>query len=338
MKREGIKQLKRNNQGFSLLEVLLAMAILAIVFVPLMNYFTDSIKYNNMSKIKQKATLLAQNTMEDLKNEASVQAIFSKYEGNLRWEAKPTVAEATDGMDCVYYGMEEMDGSRYDVKVEVKARTEKRAEIIPMSLNGDFIAVESGLERMEAINYFAGEDSGDSALIDDISQNMSKTLYLDFNTVDENMVIHAYSIYTYGVQETAPNTLRNLTIPISELRYVYLFFLDEGAAYGRDEETLVVTNANFSQIERVYLVCKNKTAASPGFHLNVSGLSNMDDNTVVSNAQLEGVAHWRSGLIDEKEVVSCSDVTVSVYPHHEVEAERFHEDEKYIQLKSVKGE
>lgn len=59
---------QQNNGGFSLLEVILAMAILAILSIPLLSYFTQSMKYNAMTADKQHATNLAQEVMEDLKN------------------------------------------------------------------------------------------------------------------------------------------------------------------------------------------------------------------------------------------------------------------------------
>ena len=37
---------KQNNAGFSLIEVVLSMAILAIISIPLLGYFTESMKYN----------------------------------------------------------------------------------------------------------------------------------------------------------------------------------------------------------------------------------------------------------------------------------------------------
>ena len=43
-----MKRQPNNNGGFSLLEVILAMAILAIISIPLLSYFTQSMKYNAM--------------------------------------------------------------------------------------------------------------------------------------------------------------------------------------------------------------------------------------------------------------------------------------------------
>ena len=62
-----MKRQPNNNGGFSLLEVILAMAILAIISIPLLSYFTQSMKYNAMMADKQHATNLAQEVLEDLK-------------------------------------------------------------------------------------------------------------------------------------------------------------------------------------------------------------------------------------------------------------------------------
>ena len=50
-----MKRQPNNNGGFSLLEVILAMAILAIISIPLLSYFTQSMKYNAMMADKQHA-------------------------------------------------------------------------------------------------------------------------------------------------------------------------------------------------------------------------------------------------------------------------------------------
>ena len=63
---------KQNNAGFSLLEVVLSMAILAILSIPLMSYFTQSMKYNAKMADKQHASVLAQEVMEDLKNQPNL--------------------------------------------------------------------------------------------------------------------------------------------------------------------------------------------------------------------------------------------------------------------------
>ena len=64
-----MRMLKRDDRGFTLLEVILAIAILAMISIPLMDYFMDSIRTAARMEQKQKATLLAQETIEDMKSQ-----------------------------------------------------------------------------------------------------------------------------------------------------------------------------------------------------------------------------------------------------------------------------
>ena len=62
-----VKRKKNGNEGFTLIEVVLSIAILALISVPLMKYFTDSMRYAAKSAERQGANLLAQETLEYIK-------------------------------------------------------------------------------------------------------------------------------------------------------------------------------------------------------------------------------------------------------------------------------
>ena len=108
-----MKRQPNNNGGFSLLEVILAMAILAIISIPLLSYFTQSMKYNAMMADKQHATNLAQEVLEDLKNQKELAAVTNKgaiYQDSFKLPAgsvAPLVASSggvrkVDLTVCVY--------------------------------------------------------------------------------------------------------------------------------------------------------------------------------------------------------------------------------------------
>lgn len=67
MRRSG--HLKRKDAGFSLVEIILSIAILAIISIPLLMYFSDSIKHSALMGKKQKATLLAQQVKENIETD-----------------------------------------------------------------------------------------------------------------------------------------------------------------------------------------------------------------------------------------------------------------------------
>lgn len=60
--------LMKNDSGFTLVEILIAMAILALVIVPLMNLFVSSMQLNMTSKRRMNATVLGEDVMEAVKN------------------------------------------------------------------------------------------------------------------------------------------------------------------------------------------------------------------------------------------------------------------------------
>ena len=61
------KDKRKQNKGFTLVEVLIAMTILAIIVAPLLHAFVTASRTNAKAKQLMKATTLAQNVMEELK-------------------------------------------------------------------------------------------------------------------------------------------------------------------------------------------------------------------------------------------------------------------------------
>lgn len=67
MKKKGKVQQLNRNAGFSLLELLIAVTILAIITIPMLHMFVTSAKINGKSRITLRATVLAQDIVEGLK-------------------------------------------------------------------------------------------------------------------------------------------------------------------------------------------------------------------------------------------------------------------------------
>ena len=65
--RESQKKRKLNNKGMSLVEILVAVVILAMVTGPLLHSFVSAARYNQHAKERQRATTAAQSVMEGFK-------------------------------------------------------------------------------------------------------------------------------------------------------------------------------------------------------------------------------------------------------------------------------
>lgn len=66
------KKMRSGNAGFTLVEVILSIAILSLISVPLVKYFMDSLGYSIRTKQKQNATLVAQETIEFMKSQETM--------------------------------------------------------------------------------------------------------------------------------------------------------------------------------------------------------------------------------------------------------------------------
>ena len=60
--------MKRNNRGFTLVELVVAVALLAIILVPTIGFFTNSFKVQNKSALKTSITRVGQHIIENFKN------------------------------------------------------------------------------------------------------------------------------------------------------------------------------------------------------------------------------------------------------------------------------
>lgn len=162
-----MKRQPNNNGGFSLLEVILAMAILAIISIPLLSYFTQSMKYNAMMADKQHATNLAQEVLEDLKNQKELAVVttgagfrvpYLEGKGYTLLSETPAAAPAPAFQaENVYYAAAGTSGSTYDVEVSVSTAAAENDTNIPQ-IEGiddtkDVVALEHN-QLQEAMTYF----------------------------------------------------------------------------------------------------------------------------------------------------------------------------------------
>ena len=272
-----MKRQPNNNGGFSLLEVILAMAILAIISIPLLSYFTQSMKYNAMMADKQHATNLAQEVLEDLKNQKELAVVTTGagfrvpyLEGNGYTLLRETPAAAPAPAfqaENVYYAAAGTSGRAYDVEVSVSTAAAENDTNIPQ-IEGiddtkDVVALEHN-QLQEAMTYFSEKNMtyaaahpgtlplGDSELQAKMKRKFSVTAdsthvrvacsYTCGETGDEVLGIDPSEVYECN--EFAEEDIR-------DVEHIYLMY-----HVAQDSDTMEVTYAAGVNPKLVF-VCQN---------------------------------------------------------------------------------
>ena len=343
---------ENKNMGFTLLEIILSMAILAIISIPLLNYFVHAAKYNHLARKKQEASLIAQNIMEDLKNEENLDSIVNKYKTLPSWEDKSIVEKS---VHYVFSQTKEMDGRWYEATIDLQSEKIKQDENADVKLDAepdfqlldaanDVIAIEKSLYKESAKLYFlslnavACEKKYEQGLTsvplteEMLNLGLQRKMYINFlNTIEDGMnYMNTQVIYEYhyssalggfaeGIKKSDVYSYQVLSnrMPIDRKRNIYFFYNPTS------NDRVVVSGADFNKIDRIYFVSQNKEGVFP---LHVEGLSlELESNRqhVYTNAFIENAPGCQS-LVSKKEAVRMIRITVAIEP--------------YVMLTSTKGE
>ncbi|GHV33557.1 hypothetical protein FACS18949_07810 [Clostridia bacterium] len=188
---------KTNNKGFSLLELVVAVAILALVITPLLHLFVTSANLTRKGRHMDTATNAASNIMEYVKAAPSVEALAARY----------GLSTATS----VVGGEWTTDDGRYEVKLTLDPTSEDyKAEngksIVEYSPENLRFGAEltNGFTDEAAWGYFNGYINGLSTATSFVS--MSRTITVAVREADDKLNITANFNYNYEYRYTGSVT------------------------------------------------------------------------------------------------------------------------------------
>lgn len=296
---------RADNSGFSLLEVIIAMTILALLTIPLMNYFTNSMKNSAKMARRQNATLMAQEITEDLKAEAKLIQRIEELDGNIVYQAP----YLTDGLGLTLESDDDFNGvegtgkivysgtkGKFDVRVtlstDISANSVERALVYGIDDSTDMLIIEQ--DQMDEVlvfytashaEYCAGHPGTVPLSQSELKSRLERWMCIDISFSDNLYTVRAYYDYittdaavtgTAGEHLVAGKSFKSsyiLDAKVSSLKNIYLLYDRIDGSY---EDTVYVTlngiPTDVSQLD-LYLLCQNlpNEEAGPTYTLNITG-------------------------------------------------------------------
>ena len=253
-----------DKKGFTLIELIITVAVVAIISVPLLQYFSDSAKHNAKSKVQQNAIIAAQNALEELKAEKSditkpstlvaTSGAVSASAISKGWQLQ-SIDYATGNYEvsrsCT------VNGSSYKVKAEIKpvkqitnasgtAVTYYDVEIPKMDSTKDVMANEKGISLVNAqmqfyswhSSYCASHNINKTLTAAYFKDKLKKTIYVELrkdSSKPTNVVVRVYFRYEFnssaapypsGIDssKTYDDDIEKKSIPAAKLNDIYIFY------------------------------------------------------------------------------------------------------------------
>lgn len=355
---------KQNNAGFSLIEVVLSMAILAIISIPLLGYFTESMKYNTKMADKQHATTLAQEVLEDLKNQdvlvkdsgtgETIQYLLNQgYQQISNDLGKKDATGKFLGGKGVFYGAGTDIGEDYDVVVTAETTPTENTKEIPeiggIDDTSDLLAAE-GAQMQEAVMHFlainAAYESDASARwsSDQIRNKMKRTIGIDIQKDGAYYDVRVSCTYTCeGLQGTASsNTYECADYADERLKEVKHIFLLYNVNQLTDKIQVTMGTGVTGLNPEIEIICQNIASVDPSYVITLDGISMPSVTTNIGKNGNKGYVYSGAipmtntkDLVEKKSQIRKITLQVSVYKKGKGNTAGA---EPYITVNAAKGE
>lgn len=237
--------LKRNNKGFTLIEVLISIMMVGILFLPLLSVFSKSMNANNVSKNIQRANSVASTVAEQVRGYDTFTDMC-----NVGSTAGSNLVLTSSGGGIYEFKMPklETDGVDYtaDITVDFKAYENLNNKGLPQITSLGAGSTVMAYERTSATDTVIAEfkndyenSVGSSISTDDVAKALKKTVKIEVtdtklssgvNTLPEGTVhVYAYTEYTvnlsgYSSSSVRTDVLYDENVVLQKLKGIYIFF------------------------------------------------------------------------------------------------------------------
>lgn len=368
-------RLRKNNAGMSLVEVLIAMVMLAVISVPLIKYFTDSLNHSIKTAQKQQATAEAQSLMEELQSQYMLVHEKRDNTGKMVYDAyylseNPNYTEVNgmndtgfddDGLGRQTYVKEGTDFD-YEVIVETEMdfNTTGHPAINAVDDTTDVFAAETNqlneaLLHFQAANQaYASKNGVPPISLDQIKQSMTKTIHVVIAPSTSGYRVNVY--YEYKCSGPKWKGLNAVEYYISnslyvgekkELKNIYILYNRKDCRVRNEADVdWVEVTGTVTITPKLYLVCQNPQVDS-NYTVRYKALTGIELHSNIGNTQdsTKGVIKPAAGgsalsvlpITGDESSLRISGITVNVYKHG-YDPEKPEDATLYVTMSSTKGE
>lgn len=253
---------KKNNRGFTLIEVMASMIILALLVLPLLSYFHNNMKINSKQKEVQSASVACQTIIEDVKTYKTIEELVNATNGadakDERLVQIKSLSSPSDLKDETYAsqivgGMPEkyffkaknmkINNQTYEALIAVDTKpagnldkyenVNKNGLPLITSLDTNSIVAAESLESAAAVTTFYNQNqkAGGHATEKEIRRNLRKAIQIDIKEKSDTYytisIYNRYTLATSLVGCTTPiesDMLYDEAVVKENFKNIYLFY------------------------------------------------------------------------------------------------------------------
>ncbi len=264
-----MKKFAKNNHGFSLVEILIAMAIFVLCAAPFLRSLVLSIQTNAKSREILNATTVAENIIEDIKADGVVVYLgLDQADGGV----SPSGTNTYGNIYTTGYDHYLLDGKNYKVSITLSAsdktpassaiayNSARLAELYRMNTMTDAIYVQPETEASEAVIAYVNNPSAPDYMQAPSNILAGLVTNYEFDISCSNSIYEVNQTLCY--QTASGSEVQERTIPVyssvnngSDLQRVYIFFTPSVKNH------IIINNTDEVPLE-LYLVKQTDAACS----------------------------------------------------------------------------
>lgn len=299
-KQNKIKQNRKDsgNGGYTLVEIIVAVVILAIVVFPLLRSFVTVARVNAKARNEQEATMVAQNLMESIKASSMEELIgsseaFVDADGNViedeagNPEMKVDVSTDDTGVCRINYNQCEMNGREYRAVVKLDPTSYRKEEDVDPEQYNDMEIADITAMSSKTDAFFVQDIAGDSdaaAYFADAAaySQMTRSIIMDIDkNVDDKIMVYVTVEYVYNgnVYAAVEKSCIYSGTADKPLENVYLFFQPMYTGNGGTAKETIQVNNNATLPLNVFLVKQGYSGVTGAQEQNYRVNVNITENS-----------------------------------------------------------